>query len=138
MESMGSVETVKQIWKNCSNAYVAEIVTDEDSTTRSKLSRCMADLVKAGKMTEKERRPEPEKEGNLGKKKPDNGELPMDHPEIEKLLDPIHIVKNDNSALWKLVDMGKGKSETCKADALRLSRNMAKMLAQHAPKDGKE
>ena len=90
-------------------------------------------------MTEVECRNEPKKVGNLGTKKPDNGELPMDYPDIEKLADPIHFVKNYKSALWKLVELGKGKSETCKADhALRLSRNMAYMLVQHIPNsDGK-
>ncbi len=38
MESLGAVETVDYIWTNCDDAYVATIVTDEDSTTRSKLS----------------------------------------------------------------------------------------------------
>ena len=77
--------------------------------------------------------------GNLGTKVPDNGELTMDHPEIEKLSDPIHFVKNYKYVLWKLIDLATGKSETCEADALRLSRNMAYMLAQHAPdSDGKE
>jgi hypothetical protein len=33
MESMGAVKTVLTIWNECSNAYVAAIVTDEDSTT---------------------------------------------------------------------------------------------------------
>jgi hypothetical protein len=49
LESIGAVETVLEIWTNCDNAYVSTIVTDEDSTTRSRLSHSMADLVNAGK-----------------------------------------------------------------------------------------
>jgi hypothetical protein len=56
MESLGAVETVLNIWETCPNAYVATVVTDKDSTTRSKLSHSMADLVSSGKMTEAERR----------------------------------------------------------------------------------
>ena len=69
MESMGSVKTVLDLWNNCSTAYVSAIVTDEDSTTRSKLSHSMAELVEAGKMSEPERRYKPKIAGNLGKKK---------------------------------------------------------------------
>jgi hypothetical protein len=58
---MGSVQTVMDIWYNCPDAYVAAIVTDEDATTRSKLSHSMSELVAAGRMTEAERRYLPEK-----------------------------------------------------------------------------
>ncbi len=137
MESIGAVDTVLHIWDNYPDAYVAAIVTDEDSTTRSKLSHSMAELVKAGRMTEAQRRYKPRKEGTLGAKKQDHGELPLDHPAIDKLSDPIHYVKNYKSALYELVVMSKSKSETCKADAIRLSRNMAYMLAQHQPDSDK-
>jgi hypothetical protein len=56
MESIGSVKTILDVWKNCSNAYVAAIVTNKDSTTLSKLSDSMAERVAAGTMTEAERR----------------------------------------------------------------------------------
>jgi hypothetical protein len=135
MESMGSVKTVLDIWRDCPNAYVAAIVTDEDSTTRSKLSHCLLEMVAAGRMTEADRRYPPEKEGNLGRMKPDKGELPMDHPIIIKHSDPIHFVKNYKGELFVLVYLPKGKSETCKADALRLSRNLAYMLKQQIAKE---
>lgn len=133
MESVGSVKTVLDIWKNYPNAYCATIVTDEDATTRSKLSHCMAELVAIRKMTDAQRRYAPEKEGNLGKKKPDNGILPVDHPEIAKLSDPIHFIKNYKSELYNLIKKGKETSDTCQADAMRLSRNLSYMLAQHTP-----
>jgi hypothetical protein len=76
-----------------------------------------------------------EKEGNLGKVKPDLGELPLDHPFITKYSDPIHYAKNYKGELFMLVYLPKGKSETCKADALRLSRNLAYMLKQQIAKD---
>jgi hypothetical protein len=82
-------------------------------------------MVAAGRMTEAERRYAPEKEGNLGKIKPDLGELPLDHPFITKHSDPIYHVKNYKGELFVLVFLPKGKSETCTAVALRLSWNLA-------------
>jgi hypothetical protein len=136
MESNGSVDQVLEIWETCPNAYCSMIITDEDATTRSKLSHCMAELVANNRMTEAERRNKPLKEGNLGTKKGDHGVLPLDHPEIEKLSDPIHFIKNYKSELYKLVRMGLETSQTCKPDATRLSRNLAYMLAQHTPGRG--
>ena len=41
MESIGSVDIVLLMGNKCTTCYVATIVTDEDFTTISKLSRCM-------------------------------------------------------------------------------------------------
>ena len=131
MEALGAVETVLDIWQNCTNAYVATIVTDEDTTTRSKLSHSMADLVAAGRLSEADRRYKPKVEGNLGSKKDDFGMLPLLHPEIEKQSDPGHYVKNYQGELYVWVHAAKGKSQTCKADAMRLSRNLSYMLKQY-------
>jgi hypothetical protein len=87
-------------------------------------------MVAVGRMTEAERQYAPEKEGNLGKIKPDKGGLPLDHPFITKHSDPIHYVKNYKGKLFVLVYLLKGKSETCKAYALQLSQNLAYMLKQ--------
>jgi hypothetical protein len=136
MESIGAVETVLHLWNNIPNAYCSAIVTDKDGTTRSKLSHSMDDLVVAGNMTEQERRYEPKVPGNLGKKKDDHGELPLDHPSIDELSDPKHYIKNYKSDLFGFVVLSKAKSETCQADALRLSRNLAYMVAQHTSGSG--
>jgi hypothetical protein len=88
---MGSVKTVMKVWKECYNAYVAAIVTNEDSTPRD---QSMAEQVAAGTMTEAERRYKPKMPGNLGFKKADHGELPLEQQEIDKLSDPIRFVKN--------------------------------------------
>jgi hypothetical protein len=136
MESLGSVETILSIWKKYPKAYVKCIVTDEDATTRSKLSHSFTELFDAGKITDAERRYEPKKPGRKGKKRPDNGVLPLDHPEIDKLSDPIHFVKNYKSELYALVALAKKNSETCKGDAVRLSRNLSYMMAQYAPTHG--
>jgi hypothetical protein len=135
MELMGSVQTVMDIWNNCPDAYVAAIVTDEDATTRSKLSHSMSELVAAGRMTEAERRYLPEKVGNLGGKRPDSGVLPLEHPYIIKHSDPIHYIKNYKGEIYIQVYLPKSKSETCKADAMRLSRNLSYMIKQQ-PKAG--
>jgi hypothetical protein len=54
MELMGSVKIILTIWRECTDAYIAAIVTDEDATTRSKLSHSMAKCVAAGTMMEAE------------------------------------------------------------------------------------
>jgi hypothetical protein len=53
--------------------------------------------------------------------------------EIDKLLDPIHFGKNYKSKLYNLMALSKSKSEICKADAMRLSHNLAYMIAQCTP-----
>jgi hypothetical protein len=93
----------------------------------------MAERVAAGTMTEAERHYKQKTPGHLGLKKTDDGELPLEYPEIDKLLDPIHYVKNYKSKLYNLVALAKSKSETCKADTMRLSRNLAYMIAQCTP-----
>jgi hypothetical protein len=58
----------------------------------------------------------------------------LDHPEIEKISDPIHYyVKNYKLELYNLVNAPKTTSEMCKADSMRLSWNLAYMCAQHKP-----
>ena len=99
MESIGAVETFLKIWNDRDDAYVAQVVTDEDSTTRSKLSHLKSELVAAGRMSEAERQYPPKKPGTLGAKLPDKGELPFDHPHIVKLSGPIHYIKNYKGAL---------------------------------------
>jgi hypothetical protein len=136
---MGSVKTVLNLWNECSNAYVAAIVTVEDSTTRAKLSHSMAKRVAAGTMTKAEQRYKPRKPGHLGAKKTDSRELPLEDPEIEKYSDRIHYVKNYKSELYIQVALPKSKSETCKADGMRLSRNLSYMLGQCTPtRDNKD
>jgi hypothetical protein len=132
-KAMGSVKMILDIWKNYSNAYVAAIVTDEDSTTRSKLSHSMAKRVAAGTMTKAERRYKPKTRGRLGSKKNGKGKLPIQHPVIVKYSDINHFTKNYKGELFIQVAMPKSKSETCKADAMRLSRNLTYMIGQHKP-----
>jgi hypothetical protein len=111
-------------------------VTDEDATTRSKLSHSMSELVAAGRMTEAERRYLPEKVGNLGGKRPDSGVLPLEHPYIIKHSDPIHYIKNYKGEIYIQGYLPKSKSETCKAGAMRLSRNLSYMIKQQRPGGG--
>jgi hypothetical protein len=87
--------------------------------------------VSAGKITKQEQRYRPKIEGRLGAKKDDNGILPMVHPAIEKFSDPIQYVKTYKSKFYVWVNASKAKSQTCKADAMRLSQNLAYMLAQY-------
>jgi hypothetical protein len=52
MEYIGAVQTVMTIWNDYTNAYCSTIVTDEDSTMRSKLSHSIADLLATGRIME--------------------------------------------------------------------------------------
>jgi hypothetical protein len=70
--------------------------------------------------------------------KPDSGELPLGHPVITKHSDPIHYIKNYKGELYQQAHLPKGKSKTCKAVAMRLSRNLSYMLKQQAPIEGNE
>jgi hypothetical protein len=74
------METVLSRWNNCSNGYIATIVTNEDLTTWAKLSHSMAEQVVLGRMTKAKCRYKPKVEGNLGSKKDDHGVLHIDHP----------------------------------------------------------
>jgi hypothetical protein len=56
--------------------------------------------------------------------------LPLDLPPIDKLSDLIHHIRNWKSELNNLVMLLQSKSETRKADMLRLSSNIAYMVAQ--------
>jgi hypothetical protein len=140
MESMGAVKTVMTIWNECTNAYVETIVTDEDAVMRSKLSHFMAECVAIGTMMEAEQRYKTKTTRCLGAKKPGQSELPFDHPAINKLSDPIHYIKNHKSKINNLVKVAKSKSETCKAGAMRLSRNLAYpyIIVQHTRGMGSE
>jgi hypothetical protein len=85
----------------------------------------MAECVVTGTMREVEQICEWKTPPYLGAKKPDHGELPLDHIAINKLSNPIHYIKNYKRELSNLVKIAKTKSETCKVDAMRLSKNLA-------------
>jgi hypothetical protein len=91
----------------------------------------MADLLPSGRMTEAERRYAPKKEGRLGAKKDNHGMLLLVHPTIQKFSHPFYYVKNYKSEHYVWVNAPKTKSQTCKAVAMRLSRNLSYMLAQY-------
>jgi hypothetical protein len=59
-----------------------------------------------------------QKKHSKGKKKPDNGVLPLDYPEIDKLSDPIHFVKNYKSELYTLVSLVKKRVKHAKETLL--------------------
>ena len=136
MEALGSVQTVLNLWNNFSNLYCGAIVTDEDGTTRSKLSHSMQEQLDAKLISEEDRRYPPTKEGCLGAKKSDLWVLPLEHPKMDHLSDPLHYVKSYKTELYTLAYSKKAHSETCKADAMRLSRNLAYMVAECTPGTG--
>jgi hypothetical protein len=90
----------------------------------------MADLVDAGKMTEGERQYAPKVPGRLRWKKDNHGLLPLAHPIVVRLSDPGHYVKSYKSEQYVYISAPKKTSLTCKADAMRLKRNMSYMLKQ--------
>jgi hypothetical protein len=60
----------------------------------------------------------------------------LNTPEIDKLSDRIQYIKKYKTELNNLVKAAKGTSETCKADAMQLSRNLKYMVAQQTPSSG--
>jgi hypothetical protein len=54
----------------------------------------MAKLVAAGRISKQEWHYKWKVEGRVGSKNDDHSALPLDHPPIEKLLNPIHYIKN--------------------------------------------
>jgi hypothetical protein len=57
----------------------------------------------------------------------------LEHAEIHKLWSPTQYVKNYKSELYVPLNAPKARSKTHKADAMRLSPNLAFSCAQNTP-----
>ena len=93
MEAIGSSEIVDRIFRKYS-AYIHEYVGDDDSSTKRVLRHSYQDEVDHWMRLDVPR-------DVSGKKKPDNGLLPIDHPTIIWLADKGHRVRQFANKLFK-------------------------------------
>jgi hypothetical protein len=117
MEAIGSANIVEDLFLDY-NAYIYEYVGDDDSSTKKVLRHSWEEEVIAGTLDEVPRYIN-------GKKKPDNGVLPIEHPNIIWLADKGHRVRQFASKLFKLAGMKKADCEGTRLDAERMKRNLS-------------
>ena len=99
------------------------IVSDDDTTMRAHLKHSWSEKIKEKKMS-KDEWPRTAK----GRKKDDNGRLPLRIPEPTFLADPSHRKKSFGKHLFALATLPKRKSLVDKALAQKLQRGYAYML----------
>ena len=110
MEPVGAVQHCIDVGRSAANVYIASLVTDDDSTTRSNVKHALADVVEKnhpgsknadGKIPghQKRRLGWPVDENNKLLKC--NGKLPIEIPQPKRLLsDPQHRVRGVGAALF--------------------------------------
>ena len=134
MEAHGAAKILKRLFENENvRCYVNKLVTDDDSSVRKILTHSYQGLIDAGRMTEAEW-PRYAKDGVEGKgqRKPDTGQLPLPHPEVEFLADHGH--RNRTYSSKNFSEANKPKKSGCgmtKVDAERMKRRMSYTLKLH-------
>ena len=126
MEATGAARLVKRLFEE-GTVYVGEYVSDDDSSSHAVLTHSTADLIEGGKISEDEW-----PRYLNGAKKPDNGQLPINHPEICFLADKGHRVRGYANKYFALA--GAKKSENLgvtKIDAERMKRRTSWTLRIH-------
>jgi hypothetical protein len=128
MEATGAVRIVRRLFENLKhNCYVAHLVTDDDSSVRKILTHSYKELLAALRITAAEWPKYPN-----GKKKPDNGMLPLLHEIIIFLADKGHRVRGYSRFLF--VEAAKSVANGCgctKVDAERMKRRLSWTLRLH-------
>jgi hypothetical protein len=128
MEATGAARIVSRLFANVQNkCYVANLVTDDDSSVRKILTHSYQELVEALQMTDAEW-----PRYSNGRKRPDNGLLPLLHAIIKFLADKGHRVRGYTSFLF--AESVKSISNGCgctKVDAERMKRRLSWTLRLH-------
>jgi hypothetical protein len=106
MEAVGSARIVKHV---CSfgDCYVNEYVGNDDSSTNKVMQHVYADMLRVGKIDEWPRYASKD-DKKKGAKKPDNGLLPISHPEITWLADKNHRIRQVAKKCFGLCSKKKG------------------------------
>jgi hypothetical protein len=91
MEAVGSARIVNRVCAE-GDCYVSEYVGDDDSSTKKVMQHLYADMLHVGKIVEWPRYASKD-EKKKGAKQPDNGLLPITHPEITLLADKNHRIR---------------------------------------------
>jgi hypothetical protein len=125
MEGQGAADTAAQLLsKGC---YLTEVVTDDDSTQRSILSRRIADLVEVKILPCYPTTP-------AGNAVTCHGVLPVANGSVRHLACRNHRIRTMKGRLYDLVRMPVSRSICEKSDAERISRNLAFALYMHHDK----
>jgi hypothetical protein len=122
MEATGAARIVSRLFQNVDDkCYVANLVTDDDSSVRKILTHSYRELVGALRMSDAEW----PRFAN-GRKRPDNGLLPLLHVIVKFLADKGHRVRGYTSFIF--AESVKSISNGCsctKVDAERMKRRLS-------------
>jgi hypothetical protein len=132
MEGTGAAKIVSRLFANVEDkCYVANLVTDDDSSVRKILTHSYRELVDALKMTEAEW-----PRFVNGRKRPDNGLLPLLHAIIKFLADKGHRVRGYASFLFvesvKSILNGCGCTKKVDAERFEAKRRLSWTLRLHS------
>jgi hypothetical protein len=118
MEATGAIRNVIRL--NNQSVFLKTYVMDDDSSTKAILRHSWQELIDAGKMTKDDWPRTP-----AGRKKKDNGQLPLSHPKIEFLADKNHRVRTYAKYFFDLSQKRKSESTCTYNDAERMKRNFS-------------
>jgi hypothetical protein len=132
MEATAALQMVKRLFEHeLVQAYVKEMVIDDDASTRALLSHCLSELAEfvAGYQWPVD---------SNGKKVPkakDIGKLPFDHPIIIFLADLMHRIRCFGKYVFAMAVAPLSTSTCTMVDAYRLKRNFGYWLLSYHTKD---
>jgi hypothetical protein len=127
MEAIGSSRIVLRLF-NSGGSFVLEYVSDDDSSTKKVLRHRYVDQLEAGIIENYPRYAN-------GKKKNDNGLLPIGHPVITWLADRNHRIRGVARKIFSLCNKKKDECIGNNHDAERMKRCIAYAVQQNCRTD---
>jgi hypothetical protein len=127
MEAVGSCRIVMRICDSA-DCYLREFVSDDGSSTKKVLRHSYADQLEKGTIDELPKYVN-------GKKKTDNGLLPISHPAITWLADRNHRIRSVSKKVFMLCNKKKAKCIGNNHDAERIKRCIAYAVRQNCLSD---
>ena len=132
MEATAALAMVKRLFEHeLVQAYVKEMVLDDDASTRALLSHCLSELAQFVVGYEWPR----DSLGQKISKAKDVGKLPLNHPIITFLADLMHRIRCFGKYAFALALAPQSTSTLTLVDAYRLKRNFAYWLLSYHSKD---
>jgi hypothetical protein len=133
MEAVGSERIVNRV---CSlgDFFVSEYVGDNDLSIKKVMQHSYADMLRVGKINEWPQYAKKD-EKKKGAKKPDNGLLPIAHPEITWLADKSHRIRQVAKKIFGLCVKKKGDYIENNHDAERMKRCLSYAVRQNSNDD---
>jgi hypothetical protein len=136
MEADGVERRVKELWSDVTfDAYVAQFISDDDSTMQARLKWPCAEALEARLIPKW-----PTYVNRSGKetKKKCAGTLPLSHPAISNLADKNLRIRGYGSKMFSLAVAAKSESTMKKPDARRLQRNLSYAVHMNCDKSMEE